>query len=57
MVLEINIEIIAKPHIHVGIKVPNLDINRQLGHDKIYAYYFCDNLVYDMRDFLEGDIG
>jgi hypothetical protein len=57
VVLEINIEIIAKPHIHGGIKVLNLDIDRQLGHDKIYAYYFCDNLMYDMGDFLEGDIG
>ncbi len=57
MVLEINIEIIAKPHIHGGFKVPNLDITRQLGHDKIYLDYFRDNLVYDVGDFLEGDIG
>jgi hypothetical protein len=27
------------------------------GHDKIYANHFCDNLVYDMGNFLEGDIG
>ncbi len=57
MVLENNIEIIAKPHIHGGFKVLNLDINRQLGHGKIYADYFHDNLAYDMGDFLKGDIG
>lgn len=57
MVLEINIEVIAKPHIHGGFKVLNLDINRQLGHGKIYANYFHDNLVYYIGDFLEGDIG
>ncbi len=56
MVLKINIEIIAKTHIHGGFKVPNLDINRQLGHGKIYVDYFHDNLVYHMGDFLEGDI-
>jgi hypothetical protein len=55
VVLEINIEIIAKPHIHGGSKVLNLDI--KLGHGKIYADYFHDSLVYDMGDFLEGDIG
>jgi hypothetical protein len=56
VVLKINIEIIAKTHIHGGFKVPNLDINRQLGHGKIYVDYFHDNLVYHMGDFLEGDI-
>jgi hypothetical protein len=56
VVLEINIEIIAKPHIHGGFKVLNLDINRQLGHGKIYAHYFHDNLVYDVGDFLQGYI-
>jgi hypothetical protein len=30
MVIEINVEIIAEPHIHGGFKVPNLDRNRQL---------------------------
>lgn len=57
MVLEINVEIIAKPCIHGGFKVLNLDINRQLGHGKIYANYFHDNLVYYIGDFLEGNIG